>query len=78
MKKTLRFPLVLILAIAFGYFFRGAFGREAAYWLIGGLVGLVIVLKGVQIVLQRYLKAREAKMSPKERQEFEKFKKEQR
>ena len=76
--KALPLLVVLIVTIPFGYFFRGAFGREAAYWLVGGLVSLAVVLKGVQVVLHRYVKAQEVKMSPEERREFEKFKEEHR
>jgi hypothetical protein len=74
MKKAIRICLVLVSAIVIGYYFRGAFGREATYWLIAVLGGLAVVLKLLQFGLQHYVKAQEAKMSPEERQEFEQFK----
>jgi hypothetical protein len=42
--------------------------------LVAALGGLVIALKLLQLGLRLYVKAREAKMSPEERQEFERFK----
>lgn len=75
MKKPLRLLLVVLGTIPLGYFFRGTFGRQATYWLIGGLFACAIFLTLLQLGLRRYVKAQEAKMSPEERREFEQFKK---
>ena len=61
--------------IVLGYFVRGAIGREKIIWLIGGLLGLMVVVALVQIGARHYVKIQEARMSPAERQEFEEFKK---
>jgi hypothetical protein len=78
MRKPLRLLLVLVGTIALGYFFRSTFGREATYWLIGGLIAVAFVLKLLQFGLLRYVKTQEAKMSLEGRMEFEQFKKEHR
>ena len=62
------------MSIAFGYFYRGAFGREPVIWLVVGLLGFAAVLKLVQLGLKRYVKIQEARMSPDERQDFEEYK----
>ena len=65
--RWLIFVGFLVGSVAVGYFYRGAFGREASIWLIVGLLGLTAVLKLVQILLRRYVTVREAQMSPEER-----------
>jgi predicted MFS family arabinose efflux permease len=75
MKKPLRLLLVLVVTIPLGYFFRETFGREATYWLVGGLAASAMVLKFAEFRLQRSMKAQETKMSPGERRESERVKK---
>jgi hypothetical protein len=73
MRKWL-FAAFFIVAIPLGYLLRGALGREKVFWLIAGLLGLILVLKLVQLGLNHYVKVQEARMSPAERQDFEDFK----
>jgi hypothetical protein len=72
MRKLL-YPGFLVACIVLGYVARGTFGNSALY-LIVGMIGFVAVLKLVQIGLLRYVKIQGARMSPQEREEFEKYK----
>jgi len=65
---------IFVACIAVGYFYRGAFGREAFIWLVVGLLGLVVFLKLLQLGLRRYVKTQEARMSPDELRDFEEYK----
>jgi len=58
MRELLLFGF-LVAGIVLGYFYRGAFGREAVIWLIAGMVGLVVVSKLMQVGLRRYVKTQE-------------------
>ena len=73
MRKLLAFG-ILVASIAVGYFYRGAFGREASIWLIVWLLGFVVLLKLVQLGLRYYVRSQEARMSPEERRDFDEYK----
>jgi hypothetical protein len=73
MRKLLSFG-IFVACIAVGYFYRGAFGREAVIWLIAVLLGLAVLLKLTQVGLRRYVKVQEARTSPEERRDFEEYK----
>ena len=73
MRKLLLFG-VLVVSVPLGYFYRGAFGREAFIWLVVGLLGVVVLLKLVQLGLRRYVKTQEVRMSPDELRDFEEYK----
>jgi hypothetical protein len=73
MRKLLTFG-ILVAAVVVGYFYRGAFGREAAIWLVLGLLGLVVVLKLIQVGVRHYVKTQEARLSPDEGRDFEAYK----
>jgi type III secretory pathway component EscU len=73
MRKWLYIAL-FAFCVVLGYSLRGVVGREAFTWVVVGFLSLILVLKLVQLVVMRYVKVQEARMSPEERREFEEFK----
>jgi hypothetical protein len=73
MRKWLLVAL-FILTILLGYLLRGSIGRERFTWLIAGLLGLMLVLKLLQLGLRNHVKVREGRMSPDAHRDFGEYK----